>query len=316
MKLLLPDTVSLSLQLPAGWDAVVVDSAEEIPRQHWDADALATWGPSARHLDSAAENLRALQLVQSLSSGVEAILRRGFRPETVIANGAGLHNRTVAEHTLALLLALVRRLPTALEHQQRHDWSRELGGIQKLHPGDRVTTLLDARILIWGFGSIAQTLAPILTALGATVTGVARHPGERAGFGVVEAGRLQDELPATDVLISVLPATESTRGVVGADVFDALPTRALFVSVGRGDVVDQSALISALRTGAISGAALDVTTPEPLPTTDPLWDAPNLIITPHAAGGRPVGAERLIERNLRALGGDGTIQNRIDRSAS
>ncbi|GAA3754539.1 phosphoglycerate dehydrogenase [Microbacterium kribbense] len=316
MKLLLPDTVSARLHLPEGWESVVVDGAAEIPREHWDADALVAWGPSPRHLQSAAQNLRQVQLVQSLSSGVEAIVAAGFRPEAVIASGAGLHNRTVTEHTLALLLALVRRLPAALEHQRRHDWSSELGGIHELHPADRVTTLLDARVLIWGFGSIAQTLAPVLAALGATVTGVATHPGERAGFRVIDVGHLHDELPTTDVLISILPATAATRGVVGSNVFDALPARGLFVNVGRGDVVDQPALITALRTGAISGAALDVTTPEPLPAADPLWEAPHLIITPHAAGGRPVGAELLIDRNLRALGGDGTIGNRIDRAAS
>src|SRR5690606_1504724 len=242
-----------------------------------------------------------LRLVQSLSAGVDGILAAGFREDVPIAAGAGLHSATVTEHALALLLTLVRRLPECREAQARHEWSSELGGLQPLHPEGRITTLLGARVLIWGFGQIGQTLAPLLRALGAEVRGAARSAGERAGFEVIADGDVLAALPETDVLINILPATEATAGIVGEEVLAALPDHALLVNVGRGATVDQEALRAALEAGTLGGAALDVTEPEPLPAEDPLWDAPRLLITPHAAGGRPVGADERIARNLRAL---------------
>src|SRR5699024_2409493 len=98
-----------------------------------------------------------------------------------------------------------------------------------------------------------------------------------------------------------LPATERTAGAVGREVLAALPDHALLLNVGRGATVDQTALREALEAGTLGGAAIDVTEPEPLPQNDPLWDAPRLLITPHAAGGRPVGADGRITENLRAL---------------
>src|SRR5699024_8544940 len=142
MKILLPDTVPLDPVLPRGWEAVTVDARAEIPAEHHDAAVLVVWGSSRRHLASAAESLEALQLVQSLSAGVDGILAAGFAEHVVIATGAGLHSRTVSEHSLALLLSLVRRLPESREAQQRHEWSSELGGLQPLHPEGRLTTLL------------------------------------------------------------------------------------------------------------------------------------------------------------------------------
>lgn len=313
MKLLLPDTMPLDPALPEGWEAVVVDARSEIPVEHHDAHALVVWGASRAHLTSAARHLGELRLVQSLAAGVEGILAAGFRDDVVIVSGSGLHSATVAEHTLALLLAMIRRLPDAASAQSRHEWSAELGGLQPLHPEGRLTTLLDARVLIWGFGDIGQTLAPLLIALGARVRGVARSAGERAGIEVITPEDLDEALPQTDVLISILPATDATERAVDADVLAALPSHALVLNVGRGTTLDQAALRRALEAGSIGGAALDVTDPEPLPADDPLWEAPHLILTPHAAGGRPVGADERIAANLRALVDGGDLLARVDR---
>ena len=301
MKILLPDTVPLDPVLPEGWEAVTVDARAEIPAEHHDAAVLVVWGSSRRHLASAAEELESLQLVQSLSAGVDGILAAGFAEHVVIATGAGLHSRTVSEHSLALLLSLVRRLPESREAQQRHEWSSELGGLQPLHPEGRLTTLLGARVLIWGFGQIGQTLAPTLQALGAEVRGAARSAGTRAGFEVIAESDVMAALPEVDVLIDILPATEETAGAVGREVLAALPDHAIVLNVGRGTTVDQAALREALEAGTLGSAAIDVTDPEPLPQDDPLWAAPRLLITPHAAGGRPVGADERIGENLLAL---------------
>lgn len=304
MKILLPDTMPLDPDFPAGWESVVVDAHAPIPAEHRDAEAIVLWGPGREHLESAARDLPDLRLVQSLSAGVEGVLAAGFAPEVMIATGSGLHSPTVAEHALALLLALVRRLPDARAAMERHEWSRELGGLQPLHPTDRLTTLLGARVLIWGFGDIGQRLAPLLAALGAEVRGVARSAGERAGFPVIDEKDVRSALEETDVLIDILPATDATHHVIDAEVLSALPDRALVINVGRGSTIDPVALRQALESGSIGGAGLDVTDPEPLPETDPLWDAPHLIITPHGAGGRPVGADERIAENLRRLDAD------------
>lgn len=303
MKILLPDTVPLDPTLPEGWEAVTIDARAEIPAEHHDAAVLVVWGASRRHLASAAENLVDLQLVQSLSAGVDGIVAAGFDEDVVIATGAGLHSLTVSEHALALLLSLLRRLPESREAQQRHEWSSELGGLQPLHPQGRLTTLIGARVLIWGFGQIGQNLAPTLKALGAQVRGAARSAGTRAGFEVIADDQVMEALPEVDVLIDILPATEQTAGIVGREVLAALPDHAVLLNVGRGATVDQVALREALEAGTLGAAGLDVTEPEPLPAGDPLWDAPRLLITPHAAGGRPVGADGRITTNLGALVG-------------
>lgn len=300
MKILLPDSTALDPELPAGWEAVVVDARAEIPAEHADAEALVLWNPSRAHLASAAA-LPQLRIVQSLSAGVENIVAAGFAPGVPILTGAGLHSLTVAEHTVGLLLSLLRSLPESLDAQRRHEWSWEIGGPQPLNPPERLNSLVGARVLVWGFGQIGQTLAPVLAGLGAEVRGVARSAGERAGFPVVAEADIAAELPGTDVLVDILPGGDATRHAIDAAVLAALPDRALVVNVGRGSTVDPVALREALEAGTLGGAALDVTEPEPLPADDPLWDAPRLLLTPHSAGGRPVGADARIAENLRRL---------------
>lgn len=301
MKILLPDTIELDPTLPEGWETAIVDARAEVPAEHHDADVLVLWGPSRAHLTSAAENLTQLRLVQSLSAGVEGVVAAGFPEQLPIATGAGLHSKTVSEHATAMLLTLLRRLPEARDAQARHQWSSELGGLQPLHPEGRLTTLIGARVLIWGFGQIGQTLAPTLQGLGASVRGAARSAGERSGFDVIADQDVPAALPEVDVLINILPATEATQQIVGREVLAALPDHAVLINVGRGATVDQQALREALEAGVLGSAGLDVTDPEPLPEGDPLWDAPRLLITPHGAGGRPVDADRRISQNLRAL---------------
>ncbi|PZO60727.1 MAG: phosphoglycerate dehydrogenase, partial [Pseudoxanthomonas suwonensis] len=141
----------------------------------------------------------------------------------------------------------------------------------------------------------------------------ARSAGERAGFEVLADDDVLKALPEVDILIDILPGGEATRGMIDAEVLAALPDHAVLINVGRGTTVDQQALREALEGGTLGAAALDVTDPEPLPAEDPLWDAPRLLITPHAAGGRPVGADERIRENLLALEGDGAIVQLADR---
>lgn len=300
MKILVPDIVDIPRDLDPRAVVVPYDPRAPLPAEHRDARGFVAWGNSPENLADAAA-LPELVWVQALSAGTDAIVKAGFAADVVITGGSGLHDRTVTEHALALTLSMLRRLPAAADAQRDHVWSREIGGVQPMHPEGAVTTLIDARVLIWGFGNIGQNLAPILTALGADVRGVARSDGERAGYPVVSESRILDELPTTDVLIMILPSTADTDQALNAQRLAALPPHAYVVNVGRGSTVDEDALVDALETGSIAGAAIDVASTEPLPAESPLWSAPNLTITPHAAGGRPDRAAELIATNLGAF---------------
>lgn len=315
MKILLPTSVTIDAeQLPLGDDDVAVsyDPQSPIPDEHTDAEVLVAWVNTDEQLADAAQRMTNLRLIQALAAGPDQVANAGFEDDVVICSGTGLHDRTVSEHTLALTLALVRSLPELGELQKQHVWSRELGGPQELHPAGPVTTLLDAHVTIWGFGSIGATVAGLFEALGAKVSGIARSTGERHGYQVVATEEKDELLARTDVLVMILPNSEATHAALDAEVLATLPETAYVVNVGRGPTVDEQALIQALTDGSIAGAGIDVTAQEPLPEDHPLWDAPNLIITPHAAGGRPVGAEELIGHNLRALGGHGDYRNAMN----
>ncbi|GAA4285750.1 phosphoglycerate dehydrogenase [Georgenia daeguensis] len=309
MKILLPSSVPLAPPLPEEVSAVVYDAAAPVPEEHLDAEALVVWGNRAEDLAAVAGRMPNLRWVQTLAAGPDAVLSAGFPPEVVVTSGVGLHDATVTEHALALTLALLRRLPQSAAAQAEHRWADEIGGIQPLRPDGAVTSLIGARVLVWGFGNIGRNLAPLLRGLGAQVRGVARTAGRRDGFDVVAEEDLDAELAGTDVLIMILPATPQTERALDADRLAALPSHAFVVNVGRGTTVDEDALASALRSGGIAGAAVDVTAVEPLPADSPLWDLPNLLITPHAAGGRPVGADELVAENLAALRAGGQLRN-------
>jgi phosphoglycerate dehydrogenase-like enzyme len=313
VKLLLPDSVPLDPALPEGVETVRYDATAPVPEEHLDAEALVVWGNAPGDLRAVAGRMPRLRWVQTLAAGPDAVLGAGFPDDVVVTSGVGLHDRPATEHALTLVLALLRRLPEAIAAQAEHRWAGELGGLQPLHPDGRVTTLLGARVLVWGFGNIGQNLAPLLQALGAQVTGVGRSAGERAGFPVVAQDQLEAELGQTDVLVMILPATEATTHALDATRLAALPRHAFVVNVGRGTTVDEPALVAALTEGRIGGAALDVTEVEPLPADSPLWDAPNLLLTPHAAGGRPVGGDELVGTNLAALLAGRELRNVVAR---
>src|SRR5690349_14213156 len=160
MKVLLPDNVDLSdLELPEG---VVYAVGEPIPDEHTDAEVLVAWGNPESQLRDAAARLKRLRWVQTLAAGPDAVLAAGFAPGVVVTSGRGLHDLTVAEHTLALVLAAARRLNLMARAQIGHRWAGELGGNQPLRDHANFRTVRDAHIVIWGFGSIAAALSPLL----------------------------------------------------------------------------------------------------------------------------------------------------------
>ncbi len=308
MKVLIPNTIELTL--PSGYTVVEYAADETFPHEHVDAEVLVVWGNTTANLQDAANRLTSLRLVQTLAAGADAVVRAGFAG-VPIASGRSLHDAPVAEHALALTLALVRRLDTLGAAQRESRWDTGFLNAQRTPETDPLYTLSGAEVLIWGFGSIAATLAPMLELLGARVTGVATTAGTRHGFPVVSTEQLPAQLATTDVLISILPASPQTTNVFDASLISAMKPTALFVNVGRGTTVNENDLMDALHTGRLRAAAIDVMHEEPLPSSSPLWTTPNLIITPHAAGNRPRGAGGLVASNLQNLASGTPLVNLV-----
>lgn len=301
MKVLVPDNLGFAVEVP-GAEVVRYPPLSDLPPGTADATALMVFETPSHLLRRYAEGLPDLVFVQTLSAGPDAVLAAGFAPHVALASGRGLHDLPVAEHTLALLLAAARSLPAAGRAQREHRWAGELGGRQPFPDPGRFATLIGARIAIWGFGSIGRVLAERLTTMGAHPIGITRSGVEPDTVGdTVGVDDLDAVLPTVDALVLLLPGTAENRHVVDARVLELLPTHAWVVNVGRGAALDEGALVAALARGALAGAALDVFETEPLAASSPLWDLPNVIITPHAAGGRPIGAKELIEENLGRL---------------
>jgi phosphoglycerate dehydrogenase-like enzyme len=221
------------------------------------------------------KRLPGLKVVQAFSAGVDWLLPL-IPPGVVLCSAVGVHDASVSEWVMAVILAMRRRLPEFGEMQGRGEWHRELADPRAKDPVDD----LDGKtVLVVGHGSIGRALAARLAPFGARVVGVAQHP--RPGVEGPEA--LPRLLPDADVVVDLLPLKSDTVHFVDARFLALMKPGALLVNAGRGGTVDTMALLDALHSGRIR-ATLDVTDPEPLPSDHPLWRAPNVLITPHIAG--------------------------------
>jgi len=231
--------------------------------------------PLAPQLPTLAPRLR---WIQGTSSGIGPFVQNAGldRTDIVITNAAGIHAVPLAEHTLLSLLYFVKDLPARLSDQRGHVWERYCG-----------RELRGMTVGVVGLGAVGREIARTLRAVGVRVVGVRRTPvDDPAALGVDEAvapAALHGLLPRCDALVLIAPHTPETEGMIGAREFALLPAGAILVNVGRGALVDEPALIEALRSGHLGGAALDVAAVEPLPQASPLWDLPNVLITAHSA---------------------------------
>ena len=237
-----------------------------------DAEAIVGNLPPSR-LGSA----RSLRLLQLNSAGYDRYARPGIVPKgALLCSARGAYGQAVSEHVFASVLCVMKRLPSYRDLQRAHEWG-DLG---------TVGSPSGASVLVLGAGDIGTHLATLFRAVGARVTGVrTRRTEPTEPFEAM--GTLDDLdalLPEADIVCSVLPSTPATRGIAGQRFFSSMREGAVFANAGRGDLVDQAALAAALASGHLSGATIDVATPEPLPKDDPLWDAPNLLLTPHISG--------------------------------
>jgi phosphoglycerate dehydrogenase-like enzyme len=219
--------------------------------------------------------MRRLKVLQTDSAGVEWVVDH-IPPGVTLCNARGVHDVATSEWVVAVILALTKRLPAALEHQRAARWG-------SFEPGE----LAGKTVLIVGYGSIGRAVASRLEPFGARVLRVAKT----SRTGVHSVSDLPQLLPDADVVVLLTPLTEETRGLAGERFLGLMRAGALLVNAGRGELVDTAALVRALEAGHIR-AALDVTEPEPLPADHPLWSARGVLITPHVAGAGPSSAAR------------------------
>lgn len=233
------------------------------------------------------EDVDGLSWMQVISAGVDHYdLDALGDAGVVVTNASGVHGKPIAEHVLGYMLAFERKILTGIEQQRDRQWVR-------YQPGE----LTGKTLCVVGLGAIGSEIARIGDALGMEVVGIRGNPdrGSEYATEVRGADDLDSLLPRADYIVLACPLTEETRNLFGTDEFVSMKQSAVLVNIARGAVVGEEALIAALSSGRISGAALDVTEQEPLPKDSPLWSMPNVLVTPHVAGLTPRYWERIAD---------------------
>jgi len=221
-----------------------------------------------------------------------------------VTNASGVHGPNMSEYVIGAMIALSRQFPRAWRQKQRHAWQNY-----------SVSELTGSTVTVVGLGSIGQAVVSRLEAFDVDTVGV-RYTPEKGGptdevYGFDE---IHEAVVDTDYVVLACPLSDATEQLIDEEVFMTLPSNAYLINVARGPVVETDALLDALRSNKIAGAAVDVTDPEPLPADHPLWDLDNAMITPHNAGNSPVYYERfadILEENVHALESGEQLRNRV-----
>ena len=283
--------IEASLRKIPGADLAMTDDMDKLAAAAPEIEVLVMGAQF--YTSRVAEMMRAraprLRLIQAFTAGYDGMQTYGVPPGVVVANAGECWSPQVAEHGLALLLALVKCLPHTLASQPRGAWDRS-------HM-PRIGSLEGYTLAIVGFGSIGHEFARRARPFGMRIVGLSRsaRPDPLADE-VQPISALKTVLARSDVVLLALPYSKDTRHIIGADELAACKPGAILINVARGGLLDPVALGAALASGQLGGLGTDVTEPEPLPPGDPLWHAPNVIITPHVAGATgPAGRQRLAE---------------------
>ena len=275
----------------------MVDHHSKVGPHIGSADMLLTFG--AHMSDHVLKDAKNLKWVQALGTGVDGITDQPSLADNVlVTNMHGLHGDSMSDSAMLSMLALARNLPRVVRSQTRHAWDRFPSRL-----------LRGKTVGIFGVGAIAADLAPKCKMFGMNVIGITSTQRELAGFDrMVGRDQLEEAVRELDYLILLMPYTPETRNIVNAKILAAMKPSSFLINLARGGVVDEDALVAALKEGKIAGAALDVFVKEPLPEDHPFWDMANVIITPHLGGFHdqyPEQALPTIEENMRKfLAGD------------
>jgi phosphoglycerate dehydrogenase-like enzyme len=252
-----------------------------------------------------------LRYIQSIGAGVDQFPRSQLAELRIrLASAEGVNARAVAEHAMALVLAMARKVPEACRNQANKVWRGMIGDVTQ-----REDELCGKTLLIVGLGGIGRRLAQLARAFDMRVIGIRKHPAASEGVEVHGTDALHRLLPEADFVVLTLPLTTETEKLIDAQALRCMQSTSYLINVARGRVVDEAALVIALREQRIAGAGLDVTIEEPLPPVSPLWDLPNVLITPHTAGETRRYEDNvlaILEENLERLWrGEAALKNQI-----
>ena len=253
-----------------------------------------------------------LRWIQLSSSGVVHIVEQmglGDRP-IVVTNAAGMHALPLAEFVLFAMLYFAKRMPRVLADQRRHHWERFA-----------LDTLPGKTLGIVGLGHVGGAIARLARSAGLRVVAVRRTAGAASespdADAVYPPAGLRTLLGESDYVVLIVPLTPETAGLLGKAELAAMKPGAVLINIGRGQLVDEAALVESLRSGNLGGAALDVFATEPLPKASPLWDLPNVLVTPHSMSTALDENEWLVDLfsdNLRRYLAGQPLRNVVDRA--
>ena len=307
-------TGAAAASVPEGLAAVAGDGVDlrfapgeaELRRALPEADVVFAWDNGSPSLVDAWPLATRVRWVQGVGAGIDKLLFPGLlESDVVLTNAHGMFDRTIAEYALGVILYFAKELAATVELQRRHEW--------RYRPLARVA---GTRLVVVGAGPIGRAIALMARSMAMDVTVVGRSARDDDEFGRIEASEhLPSLLGNADYVIAALPLAPGTRGLIGARAFAAMRPGAVFLNLGRGPVVDEAALIDALREGRLSGAGLDAFEREPLPPDSPLWDMPNVIITPHVSGssdGTDRCANEIVLENIRRFAKGEALMNVVN----
>lgn len=290
----------------------IVDTGEPEPIALSEADAIiGNVSPALLKTEQEGGSL-CLSWMQLNSSGADAYVKEGVLPEhTVLTSATGAYGTGIAEYMVCMLLNMMKKVPAYLEDQKKHLWTDE--GL--------VTTPCGKRILIVGTGNIGMEFARRMKAFGATLVGIRRRVGEcpKELDEIHSLSELKEEVARADVIAVSLPGTAETFHLFDRELLSSCREGAYLMNVGRGNVIDNAALADPAISGRFGGIWLDVCETEPLPSGDPLYEVPGLLLTPHITGGfhLDLTLQNIFEismHNYRAFHGEGSYESVVDRS--
>jgi phosphoglycerate dehydrogenase-like enzyme len=258
----------------SGLGIVAAKSPAELPADLSEIDVLVAFGITIN--DDIIKQATRLKWIQSLATGVDHFLRcPSLRPGTLLTSARGIHGPAMRETVAYLMLTMSHDTPRLVAQQVAHRWDR----------GKPWPLLARKTAVLVGTGISGSAVGELLQAFGLRVIGVSRTPRAEKGFdAMVHIEKLAEAVREADYLVNIMPGGPENADIISRAVFEAMKPSAFFINIGRGETVDEAALIEVLRKNRIAGAGLDVFGTEPLPSGSPLWDLPNVFLTPHIGG--------------------------------
>jgi phosphoglycerate dehydrogenase-like enzyme len=260
-------------------EVVHLPNYDRVTEEIADADIAISWSLRGHQITAA----KKLRWIHSTAAAVHQLMTPELRvSDIIVTNARDVHGPVVAEHAIALAFALAKRLPQAVKNQQQKHWAQHDLWCAEPRPRE----LNGATMTIVGMGGIGGPLARLAKALGMRVVGVREHPepGSEVADAIYGFAELDQALRDGDFVVLAVPVTPKTHRLMNTQRLAQLQPGAYLINVGRGVLIDEDALVEALHARSFAGAALDVTTEEPLPPESPLWHTENVFITPHIAG--------------------------------